>query len=81
MLAHDRVHGDLSAYNVLYWNGQATIIDLPQAVDPYANPEAFFLLHRDIERLCEYFDRYGVKSNPGQITRDLWARYILHSAP
>lgn len=79
MLAHDRVHGDLSAYNVLYWNGHAKIIDLPQAVDPYVNPEAFALLGRDIERLCQYFDRYGVNSNPAQITRDLWERHILRS--
>lgn len=81
MLAHDRVHGDLSAYNVLYWDGHATIIDLPQAVDPYVNSEAYTLLGRDVERLCTYFERYGVNSNPGQITRDLWARHILHSQP
>jgi RIO kinase 1 len=81
MLAHDRVHGDLSAYNVLYWNGHAKIIDLPQAVDPYVNPEAFVLLGRDVERLCQYFDRYGVHSNPGQITRELWERHILRSKP
>lgn len=79
MLAHDRVHGDLSAYNVLYWNGHARIIDLPQAVDPYVNPEAFFLLGRDVERVCQHFDRYGVNSNPGQITLDLWERHILRS--
>ncbi len=79
MLAHNCVHGDLSAYNVLYWNGHAKIIDLPQAVDPYINPEAFVLLGRDVERVCQYFDRYGVNSNPGQITRELWERHILHS--
>lgn len=81
MLAHDRVHGDLSAYNVLYWDGHATIIDLPQAVDPYVNSEAYALLTRDVERVCDYFKRYGVSANPGQITRDLWARHILHSQP
>lgn len=81
MLAHDRVHADLSAYNVLYWNGHAKIIDLPQAVDPFVNPEAFFLLRRDIERLCRYFVRYGVNSNPAQIARDLWERHILRSKP
>jgi RIO kinase 1 len=77
MLANDRVHGDLSAYNVLYWNGKAKIIDLPQAVDPYVNPEAYELLERDVERLCSYFERYGVISKPRQITRDLWDRYIF----
>ena len=28
------IHGDLSAYNILVWEGQATLIDLPQAVHP-----------------------------------------------
>lgn len=77
MLANDRVHGDLSAYNVLYWQGQAKIIDLPQAVDPNINSEAFTLLSRDIERLCQYFERYGVESNPGLIARELWREHVL----
>ena len=34
MLAHERVHGDLSAYNILYWDGQITLIDFPQAIHP-----------------------------------------------
>lgn len=79
MLAHDRIHGDLSAYNVLYWDGHARIIDLPQAVDPFVNAEAFDLLRRDVERVCQYFDRYGVNSNPPHLTRDLWERHVLKS--
>lgn len=78
MLAHDRVHADLSAYNVLFWKGKATIIDLPQAVDPYVNPEALALLGRDVERICQYFERYGISTNPGQLTREMWQRQILH---
>ena len=78
MLAHDRVHADLYAYNVLYWNDEVKIIDFPQAIDPYVNPEAFSLLGRDIERLCQYFARYGITSNAPQITRELWDRCILH---
>lgn len=78
MLAHDCVHGDLSAYNVLYWDGEIRIIDLPQAVNPYINSDAFTLLARDVERVCQYFARYGVKSNPAQIARDCWERHILH---
>ena len=78
MLAQDRVHGDLSAYNVLYWNDAIKIIDLPQAINPYVNPEAFALLERDVERVCDYFARYGVTANAKQITRELWERHILH---
>src|SRR5208282_3408166 len=29
----DRIHGDLSPYNILYWSGAITIIDFPQAID------------------------------------------------
>ena len=52
MLAYDRVHGDLSAYNVLYRDGEVRIIDFPQAVDPRFNSNALYLLERDIEHLC-----------------------------
>lgn len=78
MLAHDCVHGDLSAYNVLYWDGETKIIDLPQAVNPYVNSEAFTLLARDLERVCQYFARYGINANPLQLAREFWERHILH---
>ncbi len=42
------IHGDLSAYNILVWEGQATLIDLPQAVDPRKNRHARGLLERDL---------------------------------
>lgn len=77
MLAHDVVHGDLSAYNVLYWRGEYRIIDLPQAVDPRKNPHAFTLLHRDLQRLCEYFARYGVAANAYRLADRFWSRHIL----
>ena len=50
-LAHDRIHGDLSAYNVLYWRGAVTLIDFAQAVDPRHNDELYTLLERDIDAL------------------------------
>lgn len=75
MLANQRIHGDLSAFNVLYWEGDIRLIDFPQAVAPADNPDAFDLLERDIRRLCQYFERYGIHSDPGGIARDLWARY------
>jgi RIO kinase 1 len=74
---HNRVHGDLSAHNVLYWQGQATIIDFPQAVGAYQNPHAEELLARDVERLCQYFARFGVSTNAAGLARDLWKRYLL----
>ena len=74
MLEHDRIHGDLSAYNVLYWEGDVTIIDFPQVIDAYRNREAFSFLRRDVERLCEYFARYGVRADGARIARDMWSR-------
>ena len=40
MLYRDVVHGDLSSYNVLIWDGEVTLIDFPQAVAPKKNRHA-----------------------------------------
>ncbi len=76
MLACDRVHGDLSAYNVLYREGEMRIIDFPQAVDARFNTNALSLLERDIENLCGHFGRLGVRADGYRIARELWARYL-----
>lgn len=75
MLACDRVHADLSAFNVLYWKGEVKIIDLPQAVDARFNPSALALLVRDMERLCGYFARYGLELDGAALALDLWQRF------
>jgi RIO kinase 1 len=75
-LAHDRIHGDLSAYNILYWQGAASIIDFAQAVDPRYNETIYPLLERDIERICHYFAPYGVVADPQAIASDMWLRYL-----
>jgi RIO kinase 1 len=74
-LAHDRVHADLSPFNILYRQGAVTVIDFPQAVDPQTNPNAQALLARDITNICRFFARYGVQSDPRRITDHLWRRY------
>lgn len=77
MLACDRVHGDLSPYNVLYAGpGEVRIIDFPQAVDARFNSNALTLLERDIGNICAYFTRYGVDSDAFRLTRSLWSRYL-----
>jgi RIO kinase 1 len=75
MLYRNVIHGDLSAYNVLVWDGIATVIDLPQAVDPRKNRHAPTLLERDVVRICEHFARFGVRSAPRQIAADLWTAW------
>jgi RIO kinase 1 len=76
LLARHVVHGDLSAYNVLYRQGGPVIIDFPQAVDARVNPNAPLLLARDIANLCRYFARQGVDCDPVDIAEDLWGRYM-----
>ena len=75
-LACDRIHGDLSAYNVLYWQGAVTIIDFAQAVDPRYDDGLYALLERDIDRLYRYFARYGAVADPGALAADMWTRYL-----
>lgn len=81
MLAHDRVHGDLSAYNILYWEGEITLIDFPQAVSPKENRNAYMIFQRDVTRICEYFAAQGVRSKPGAIAEELWRKYRYHTMP
>jgi RIO kinase 1 len=72
MLYRNVVHGDLSAYNVLVWDGRATVIDLPQAVDPRKNRHARALLERDVSRICDHLARFGATSSPETVADDLY---------
>ena len=74
-LANNRVHGDLSSHNILYFDSQIRIIDFPQSVDPRFNPAAQGLLERDIANVCRYFASYGIASDPSEIVHDLWHRF------
>jgi RIO kinase 1 len=75
MLRHGWIHGDLSAFNILYWEGHITLIDFPQVVNIHSNPDAYAILQRDIRRVCEYFIRQGATVDPYAILDDLWRRY------
>jgi len=74
-MAKDRVHGDLSPYNMLLWNGKLVIIDLPQVVHARWNDEAFNILQRDIENILCFFGRRGVKASATELAIDLWTKY------
>ena len=87
MLQYGRIHGDLSAYNILYWQGEIALIDFPQmansrvdtgthAVGSRVNPDAQFIFERDVGRVCEYFIEQGVECDPAAITAELWQRYV-----
>jgi RIO kinase 1 len=77
MLYRNVIHGDLSAYNLLVWEGSITVIDLPQAVDPRKNRHARALLGRDLERVGDHFERLGVRRPWGRLASDLWTAWEL----
>ncbi len=79
MLKHNLIHGDLSAYNILYWAGDITLIDFPQVTNSLSNRNAYFILQRDVTRICEYFARQGVRRNAKAIADGLWHRYVRTS--
>jgi len=74
-LTNHLVHGDLSPYNLLYWEGRIVAIDFPQAVDARINPSARALLGRDLENVCGYFSKYRIRSDAERIAKALWANY------
>lgn len=76
MLSHRMIHGDLSAYNILYWQGNVTLIDFPQVTMSESNHNAYRIFGRDVRRVCEYFATQGVERDAEAITRRLWARYV-----
>ncbi len=76
MLAHGMIHGDLSAYNILYWEGKVTLIDFPQVTMSESNHNAYRIFQRDVRRVCEYFATQGVERDADAIVRRLWSRYV-----
>jgi len=60
MLDAELVHGDLSAFNILWWRERPVIIDFSQAVEAVTHPAARELLRRDVDRTARYFRRQGV---------------------
>jgi RIO kinase 1 len=67
------VHADLSAYNVLWWEGQAWIIDVPQAVDIAANQHGLDFLIRDLRNIGGWFARHGVEFDPDAVFAELFS--------
>ena len=81
MLANKRIHGDLSAYNLLYSDGRISLIDFPQAIHPEQNRSAFRIFERDVSRVCEYFTRQGLKTQPHRLAVDMWTAHGYHVTP
>jgi RIO kinase 1 len=71
------VHGDLSAYNVLYHAGRPRLIDLPQAVSLDDALDVWTLFHRDMENLGDYFRRQGLPVNALDDAVTIWSQHAF----
>jgi RIO kinase 1 len=60
-------HGDLSAYNVLVYQGQLVLIDLPQVVDVVVNPRGRELMERDVRNIGTWFAARGLRDAEGEM--------------
>ena len=72
-----RVHGDYSAFNILWCNEKAVVIDFPQVIEFKNNPNAAAFLERDIRSLCKSFMKQGVKADEVKVLREVRAGYGL----
>lgn len=75
LLAKERIHGDLSGYNILYWDSDIKLIDFPQVVDPGVNPSAWVIFLRDVTRICQYFASQGLRHKPYKLAAELWTAH------
>lgn len=72
-------HGDLSAYNILWWKDQPWIIDVPQSeiVNKWSDMNKIeLILRRDIHNTLRYFKSYGIERDPEHILNVFLDAYI-----
>lgn len=74
IVAAGRVHGDYSAFNILWHKGEAVVIDFPQVMDLNANPNAKTFLERDVRSLCGSFQKLGVAADEIKTLREIRVR-------
>jgi RIO kinase 1 len=74
------VHADLSAFNLLWWEGRLQFIDFPQAVDLALNPHGLEFLHRDVANVTGWFARHGVSIDADKLYAELLALAFPPSA-
>ncbi len=64
------VHGDLSEFNIINYNCLPYFIDFSQATE-VKDPRAKQMLERDIENICRFFRKFGIKKDPKKIIKKL----------
>ena len=77
LLAVGKVHGDLSAFNILMARGGPTLIDMPQVVDAAFNNQAREILRRDLRNVTEHLARFDARLLRFRDCGDaLWMHYV-----
>lgn len=77
LLASGKVHGDLSAFNILMTPRGPTLIDLPQVVDASGNNKARDILVRDLRNVTEHLARFNPRLSRFRDCGDvLWRHYL-----
>jgi len=76
LVGHGRVHGDLSAYNVLASGENVVVIDVPQMVDLAGNPSGLDFLMRDCTNVCSWFRSRGLDVDEHELYADLLAQAL-----
>lgn len=71
LMSEGLAHGDMSAYNLLWWDDEVWFIDFPQAIDIAANLAGLDFVHRDVVNVCTWFQRKGLDIDEEEIFADL----------
>lgn len=79
LLRLEYVHGDYSAYNLLWWENTVIMIDVPQ-LSTSQSPVFKTLLERDAASLSSSFRRHGIRISPEETLREVH-RGLEHPAP
>lgn len=78
LLGTGKIHGDLSAFNILLPVGGPTIIDMPQVVDAAGNNQARDILRRDLQNVVEHLAHYDARLLRFRHCGDaLWRHYQM----
>ena len=50
-------------------------------IAPASHPSAYAIFSRDIARVCEYFARQGLRSDPARLAAGLWKAHGFRRSP
>jgi len=75
-LANGIVHGDFSAFNVLWWHEKPYAIDFPQAIDVRESKRVPELLRRDVKNVLDYF-KWGDEDTVQSLVDEMVQKYRI----